>query len=106
MRKVLCEVEDVFEFFTGRPSAGGVHARIERAAEVETSGMQDPLRNLCSWINSTGLVGEERRMRRPSSTSELSCAQPSTNSCLAKCRTDLHGQMVSETIPIGPEGRE
>jgi hypothetical protein len=45
-------------------------------------------------------------MRRPSSTSELSGAQPSTNSCFAKCRADLHGQMVSETIPIGPEGRE
>ena len=32
---MLCEVEDVFEFFTGRPFARGVHARIERVAEVK-----------------------------------------------------------------------
>jgi hypothetical protein len=62
MWEVLREVENVREFVTCRPSTRRQHVGIEREAEVKPSGVQNPLRDLRPWIDSLGLVGEERRM--------------------------------------------
>jgi hypothetical protein len=59
MGKVLGKAESIGEFVTGGSSARREHMGIEREVEVKASGIQNPLRDLCPWINTPGLVSEE-----------------------------------------------